>query len=50
MSVDLSTKILLLLFAASEVCHSYGVAGSWAGAIVMVLGEGGGVDEVWVGL
>ena len=40
----------MLLFAASEVCYSSGVAGSWAGGCGGGSGGGGKVDDVWMGL
>ena len=40
----------MLLFAASEVRHSSGVADPWAGGCGGGSGGGGKMDEVWVGL
>ena len=44
--------MLLLLFAASEVRHFFGVANSWVGGCGGGSWGGGGgkVDKVWVGL
>ena len=39
-----------ILFAASEVHHSSGVAGSWVGVCGGDSGGGVEVDEIWVGL